>query len=92
MAYSVSPLEPLETRKVIHVSQISDNFNPEGDFSLLQGEKNSFMFEKDGGYGTIYRPFERRIEEPLDKLVAFAKEICGSVNLSCFPSSVLDKY
>ncbi|MBR9691670.1 hypothetical protein GOV06_02695 [Candidatus Woesearchaeota archaeon] len=92
MAYSFEELKPLETREIIHISQMGDNRDENGNFSLLRGKKNTFFFEKMGGYGTIYRPFEPEVEESLDDLVSFVKEDCASVNLRHFPPSVLDKY
>ncbi len=92
MPYELAELEPMEKRKVLHTSQLSDNERPEGRFFLLKGDHNTFFFENQGGHGIICPPFERELAEPLDQVVEFVQRICPAVHVLHFPESYLDQY
>lgn len=99
MLFELEELPPLQERKAIHSSHFIDN-QADGDFSVLVGRKNTFLFEmrgKDRADGmttaVVYRPFERTVEEPLEELVDFVGQECVlSLHLKYFPASVLNKY
>ncbi|MBI4918497.1 hypothetical protein HY837_01095 [archaeon] len=92
MVYEFTQLAPLATRKITHLSQIEDNRNPEGKYTLLVGQRNTFLVRSEHGYGTVSRPFEDNITEPLEELVDFLNTQFGQVIFRGFPKSILDTH
>ena len=91
MDSKLKDLEPLESRKVNHIVQLSDNQYLEGTYYLLKGKPNTFFFAIHNGVGSISRPFEEELKEPLEDLVSFASDYCAVLHLTGFPSTILDE-
>lgn len=87
MEITLDELPSFEQRKVRHREQLRDN-SRKGEFYLLRGDANTFLFHLDNGAGFLSPQFEDTLEDSVkeitEKLVD-EQEICRTLNMRGFP-------